>query len=100
MRYSIREVFGYAEAEGSPTGELLESVGLQSPTSGSAPAEGTRSEVDRVSRVIERAIETGALDGLVEARQRRSAVRPGRDDLALQRWREMAGLSSGEETSE
>ena len=100
MRYSIREVFGYAEAECSPTCELLESVGLQPLTSGSAPEGSTRSEVDRVSRVIERAIETGALDGLVEARQRHSAVRPGRDDLTLQRWREMAGLSAGEETSE
>lgn len=90
MKYSIREVFGYTAEDDSPTGELLEAVGLG--PSASPPAD----ELERVSRVIERAIETGSLDSLIEASQARPKSSAARDDLALQRWREMAGLTGSE----
>ena len=88
VKYSIREVFGYTTEEDSPTGELLEAAGLDR-----SPAPGAE-ELEKVSRVIERAIETGSLDTLVEGAQAKPKAAPARDDVALQRWREMAGLAS------
>lgn len=97
MKYSIREVFGYTTEEDSLTGELLEAVGLDR-----SPAPGEE-ELERVSRVIERAIETGSLDTLVEgaqATQAKPKAAPARDDVALRRWREMAGLTSRQDGSQ
>jgi hypothetical protein len=86
LKYSLLEVFGLDPSGSSETQSLMESYGV-TPVRIS-PRAGRRTAVE----LIREAIETGVVP-LVEAIEPEPPARGAqRDDIALQRWREMAGL--------
>lgn len=88
IKYSLLEVFGLNTPDVSETRSLMESYGV-SPTR-------IVPRVDRPSAVelIREAIETGTLPLLETADPEPPSRGAQRDDIALQRWREMAGLGN------
>lgn len=87
MKYSLLEVFGLSGEKSSQTLSLMESYGL-SPTQ-LAPEKQPRPSV---TDVIREAIETGTVPLLEEREPSSTDTMAQRDDIALRRWREMAGL--------
>lgn len=85
VKYSLREVFGLGDEGPSQTRSLMESYGLP-------PAQITQPPRPSVTEVIREAIETGTLPLLEDHPPQPTDSPAQRDDLALQRWREMAGL--------
>lgn len=88
LKYSLLEVFGFEDAESDSTRELMESYGIDR-VDASSKAEFSSLTIE----TIREAIETGRMS---QAEQETPTIssRAQRDDLALQRWREMAGLES------
>lgn len=89
MKYSLREVFGLESDEPTPTRGLMESCGV-SPVQIEAP----RAHRPTAADAIREAIETGMIPQVADNENATATNRPQRDDLALLRWREMAGLGS------
>jgi hypothetical protein len=91
MRYSLLEVFGLEDDEASPTRTLMDSYGVQ-------PSSIEQAQVSQVKRsaaeVIREAISTGTFPDVEDAEPTPHTKKTQRDDLALQRWREMAGLGT------
>lgn len=87
VKYSLLEVFGLEPSGSSETRSLMESYGV-------SPARIVSSSPRiSASELIREAIETGVMP-LFETADPDPAPRGAqRDDIALQRWREMAGLN-------
>lgn len=88
LKYSLLEVFGFEDAESDSTRELMESYGID--RAHVASKEGFSSlTIENIREAIEA--------GLISQAEQETPVissKAQRDDLALQRWREMAGLGS------
>lgn len=89
MRYSLLEVFGLEDYETSPTRNLMDSYGVQ-PSNIEQLHQTRRSAAE----VIREAISTGTFPDVEDSEPAPHAKKTQRDDLALQRWREMAGLGT------
>lgn len=88
LKYSLLEVFGLDSPDSSETRSLMESYGV-------SPSH-IVSKISRPSaaELIREAIETGSVPLFESADLELPSPRAQRDDIALQRWREMAGLDS------
>lgn len=88
LKYSLLEVFGLDSPDSSETRSLMESYGVS--PSHIVP------KIPRpsASELIREAIETGSIPLFESAEMDPPTPRTQRDDIALQRWREMAGLDS------
>lgn len=87
VRYSLLEVFGLEPSGSSDTRSLMESCGVSPARITARPAKTS------ASHLIREAIETGVISLLEVADPEPAPLRAQRDDIALQRWREMAGLN-------
>lgn len=88
MKYSLREVFGLEGTSSTSTRDLMESYEI-SP----AQIESIKTARPSAAKVILEAIETGVIPQFEEDGEVEPVInRTQRDDLALLRWREMAGL--------
>lgn len=87
VKYSLRDVFGLEGAVSKRTQELMESYEL-------APVQIEHTGLTKPSaaEIIREAIETGVIPQFDDHDTSPSAGRAQRDDLALLRWRKMAGL--------
>ena len=88
LKYSLLEVFGFEDAESDSTRELMESYGIDR-----ARVTSEEGFSSLTIETIREAIEVGMMS---QAEQEVPVIssKAQRDDLALQRWREMAGLES------
>ena len=85
VKFSLRDVFGLGDEGPSRTRSLMETYGL-------SPAQITQPPRPSATDVIREAIETGTIPMLEDHTPQPTNNPTQRDDLALQRWREMAGL--------
>lgn len=86
VKYSLLEVFGLELSGSSETRSLMESYGVSPARIAAGPARTSASDL------IREAIETGTISLLETADPDPAPRGAQRDDIALQRWREMAGL--------
>lgn len=109
MSYSLKTVYGFLESEGeqSPTRDLLENCGISCDEAATSTLQPTPPrDASRIEEMIERVVlevvstrEVRSPDPTTDNREQNTAGvslqsgnRSLRDDLALARWREMAGL--------
>ena len=87
VKFSLRDVVGIGDEGPSLTRSLMESRGL-------SPTQIVKAQSSRpmVADIIREAIENGTIPILEDCNLQPADRTAQRDDITLQRWREMAGL--------
>ena len=89
MKFSLREVFFRGAPEGADTAKLMEKYGIEPSPQAVEVEEAPPKDADTLLEKIENRVFNSDETPVTESTDR---VPPKRDDLALVRWRKMAGL--------